>query len=109
MMESRKRGFDRSLFDQKAFAIPVCSGLSGLGKTRLLDEWRTYFALSGIDGACLGVLVMYANGQGVLQDYNEAVKWYTLAAEQGVANAQHNLGVIYHEGHRVRQDYTEAR
>jgi len=26
---------------------------------------------------------MYANGEGVLQDYKEAVKWYRLAAEQG--------------------------
>jgi len=26
---------------------------------------------------------MYGNGQGVIQDYAEAVKWYRLAAEQG--------------------------
>jgi TPR repeat protein len=31
---------------------------------------------------------MYENGQGVLQDYAEAVKWYRLAADQGVAAAQ---------------------
>ena len=27
--------------------------------------------------------VMYDNGQGVQQDYKEAVKWYRKAAEQG--------------------------
>ena len=28
--------------------------------------------------------LMYDNGQGVPQDYAEAVKWYRLAAEQGM-------------------------
>jgi TPR repeat protein len=28
--------------------------------------------------------VMYASGQGVPQDYNEAVKWFIKAAEQGL-------------------------
>jgi uncharacterized protein len=28
---------------------------------------------------------MYDNGDGVIQDYAEAVKWYRLAAEQGNA------------------------
>ena len=35
---------------------------------------------------------MYEHGNGVWEDYNEAVKWYRLAAEQGKANAQYNLG-----------------
>jgi TPR repeat protein len=26
---------------------------------------------------------LYANGQGVLQDYNEAMKWFKLASDQG--------------------------
>ena len=43
MMKSRQNCFVNSVFDQKAFPIPVCNGLSGLGKTRLLDEWPTYF------------------------------------------------------------------
>jgi TPR repeat protein len=32
------------------------------------------------------------NGQGVTQDYTEAVRWYKLAAAQGHASAQNNLG-----------------
>ena len=51
---------------------------------------------------------MYSNGNGVPQDYAEAVKWYRLAAEQGDANAQYNLGVMYHKGKGVPQDYAEA-
>jgi TPR repeat protein len=34
---------------------------------------------------------MYANGQGVPQDYGEAIRWYRKAAEQGFADAQFNL------------------
>ncbi len=30
---------------------------------------------------------MYANGQGVPQDYAEAARWYRMAAEQGDASA----------------------
>ena len=39
--------------------------------------------------------VMYANGQGVPQDYAQAVAWYRKAADQGNAAAQTNLGVMY--------------
>jgi uncharacterized protein len=35
---------------------------------------------------------MYETGQGVAQDYAEAVKWHRKAAEQGDPRAQHNLG-----------------
>ena len=57
--------------------------------------------------------VMYQNGQGVPQDYKEAVKWYRLAAEpdqvnQGVTAAQYYLGWIYQNGQGVPQDYKEA-
>ena len=51
---------------------------------------------------------MYQNGQGVPQDYKEAVKWYLKAAEQGNAIAQNHLGVMYDQGKGVTQDYKEA-
>ena len=38
---------------------------------------------------------MYANGMGVPQDYEEAVRLYRLAADQGDAEAQSNLGWMY--------------
>jgi TPR repeat protein len=44
---------------------------------------------------------MYGNGQGVPQDYKEAVRWFRKAAEQGNANAQCNLGVAYDSGQGV--------
>lgn len=52
--------------------------------------------------------VMYYNGQGVRQDYAEAVKWLRQAAEQGRASAQYSLGNMYRLGYGVRQDYAEA-
>jgi hypothetical protein len=42
--------------------IPVCSGLSGLGKTRMLEEWKRIFDLAEIPNTRLGVLVLYYNG-----------------------------------------------
>ena len=51
---------------------------------------------------------MYAQGQGVAQDYSEAAKWYRLSAEQGQEIAQSNLGNMYDQGQGVPQDYTEA-
>ena len=47
-------------------------------------------------------------GQGVPQDYKEAVKWYRLSAEQGLAQAQNNLGLMYQNGRGVPQDYALA-
>ena len=51
---------------------------------------------------------MYDNGQGVTQDYAEALQWYRKAAEQGVADAQYNLVSMYYDGQGVTQDYVQA-
>ena len=51
---------------------------------------------------------MYANGQGVAQDYAQAVAWYRKAADQGNADAQLNLGVMYANGRGVAQDAVSA-
>ena len=48
------------------------------------------------------------NGQGIPQDYAQAVKWFHLAAEQGLAKAQFNLGLLYDTGHGIAQDYAQA-
>ena len=42
-------------------------------------------ATQGNAGAQYNIGFMYASGQGVTQDYKEAVKWYRLAAAQGDA------------------------
>jgi hypothetical protein len=50
----------------------------------------------------------YRRGQGVPQDYAQAVAWFRQAAEQGHANAQSNLGVAYRTGQGVPQDDAQA-
>ena len=52
--------------------------------------------------------IMYAQGQGVSQDFKEAARWIWKAADQGYSNAQFNLGVIYRDGEGVTQDFEEA-
>ena len=48
--------------------------------------------------------VMYANGQGVEEDNEEAARLIGLAAEQGHVNAQFYLGVMYANGQGVEED-----
>ena len=45
-----------------------------------LREW-TPLAEQGLTAAQYNLGIMYANGQGVLQDYKDAVKWCRLAAK----------------------------
>ena len=51
---------------------------------------------------------MYANGEGVIKDYEKAVEWFKKAAQQGYALAQFNLGVMYAKGDGVTQDMKKA-
>jgi hypothetical protein len=52
--------------------------------------------------------ILYEEGQGVPQDYTQAVFWYRKAAEQGEDYAQYHLGGLYNKGRSVPQDYAEA-
>lgn len=45
--------------------------------------------------------IMYANGNGVLENDETAVEWLTLATEQGFAEAQYELGGMYARGEGV--------
>lgn len=65
-------------------------------------------AEQGDAGAQYDLGLMYDNGQGVAQNYKEAVKWYKHSAEQGHAEAQNALGIVYANGQSVSQDYEEA-
>ena len=51
---------------------------------------------------------MFYVGQGVPQDYIQAVKWYTKAAEQGNADAQYSLGLMCTAGTGVTKNYVQA-
>jgi TPR repeat protein len=65
-------------------------------------------AQDGDPRAQLNLGLMYLKGQGVPQDYGQALQWYRRAADQGDARAQYNLGLMYHQGQGVPQDYSQA-
>jgi TPR repeat protein len=50
----------------------------------------------------------YFRGDGVTQDYGEAMKWMRRAADQGDAEAQYMVGVMYYHGRGVQADSAEA-
>ncbi|MGA2218769.1 MAG: tetratricopeptide repeat protein [Terracidiphilus sp.] len=51
---------------------------------------------------------LYSHGQGVPQDYSEALRWRRKAADQGYADGEVGLGYMYSHGLGVPQDYAEA-
>ena len=56
-------------------------------------------AQQGDTTAMNNIGVMYANGRGVDQDYDEAIKWFRQAARQGNTTAHNNLCQVYiHRG-----------
>jgi len=71
-------------------------------------KWYRLAAEQGKADAQHNLALMYDSGQGVPQDYQEAVRWYRLAAEQGKAKAQYILGLMYADGEGVTQDDQEA-
>ena len=52
-------------------------------------------AQQGDTTAMNNIGVMYENGRGVDQDYDEAIIWFTNAARQGNATARTNLCIVY--------------
>ena len=71
-------------------------------------RWYRKAAAQGHAAAQYNLGVMYGNGWGVPQDYEEAMRWYLKAADQGYAAAQYDLGIIYDNGLGVTQDYVQA-
>lgn len=65
-------------------------------------------AENGDAEAQLTLGIMYDFGQGVPQNYTEALKWYRQSAGKGNAVAQNNLGVMYLNGQGTARDALEA-
>ena len=72
------------------------------------QDWVKGLAEQGHAVAQNNLGEMYRKGDGVLQDYAEAVKWFQLSAGQGISQAQFNLGVMYSKGWGVLRDNAEA-
>ena len=63
----------------------------------------------GDASGCSDLGVLYANGQGVKQDYFKAVELYQKACDGGHASGFYNLGVSYANGQGVKQDKSKAK
>ena len=72
------------------------------------DSVASRMTMDQIAEAQFGLGALHASGQGVPQDYKEAMKWFRLAAEEGNAAAQNHLGLLYENGDGVPKDYVFA-
>ena len=108
---SKARATPRSLVRPRLILFVL---LAALGARWMFGSGRSEFestrakAEQGIAEAQVSLGVMYANGHGVHQDYEEAVKWFRKAAEQGDGPGERSLGQAYADGDGVPQDYEEA-
>jgi len=71
--------------------------------TTALSKWVPLAEQGNVD-AQFYLGLMYANGEGVLENDKTGVQWYTLAAKQGDSYAQYNLGTMYEKGNGVPQN-----
>jgi hypothetical protein len=65
-------------------------------------------ANAGDPAAEVKLAKMYAFGQGVGRDSQEALKWFKKAADQGDPGGQFALGTMYETGRGVQQDLPTA-
>ncbi len=65
-------------------------------------------AKAGDPVAQYDVGVLYAQGDGFVQDYTSAASWFHAAAAQGNLDAEYNLGVLYERGLGVTASAVDA-
>ena len=58
------------------------------------------------DQYALGLMAL--QGDGMQQNYAEAINWFHAAAKQGHTGAELNLGLLYKSGRGVLQDFSRA-
>ena len=59
--------------------------------------------------SCLGLGVLYKDGQGVNQDYQKAAQLFQKACDSGNADCCAILGVFYQDGKGVKQNFSTAK
>jgi TPR repeat protein len=72
-----------------------------------LKEWRP-LAEKGSAAAEFNLGLLFYDGRGVAQDFNEAAQWFERSADRGYAKAQYNLGEMYAVGKGVKRDYVQS-
>lgn len=71
-------------------------------------RWYRKAADAGHVQAQVQVGNMYAEGEGVAQDYAQALRWFRMAAEKGNAEAENDVGMFHLMGMGVKQDPAEG-
>jgi TPR repeat protein len=91
-------------------AADFSAGLSAYQKKdypTAVKEWRP-LAEKGDSPSQFNLGLMYVDGLGVPQDYNQALNWFERSAQQDYAKAQLNLGAMYASGKGIKRDYIQA-
>lgn len=100
-----------------SFLVFLVSVLSAcvpcISAARLKDPYQQVLDLqkqarAGDAGAQYLLGFMYAEGQGVEKNPQEALRWYTKAANQGHVDAQLTVAMIYAEGQGVEKNQQKA-
>jgi TPR repeat protein len=76
----------------------------GEGNYALALQLLNPLAAAGDGYAQYDLGCLYQNGDGVGQDFGQAVMWFAAAADRGVSAAQAVLGVLYSRGVGVPQN-----
>lgn len=69
--------------------------------------WKLWAERDHVDAA-YNLAMVHQYGDGVPQDFAQAMHWYRFAAERGDRVSQFQLGSMYHRGEGVAADETEA-
>lgn len=72
-----------------------------------LSIWRP-LAEQGDARAQNNLGILFRNGEGLVQDFEQARAWLLRSAAQGHAQAQYSLGMMYDSGYGVAQNDAEA-
>jgi anti-anti-sigma factor len=100
---------ERAIADFR-FSQESGDAIAGTGADAGLQDADSYRGAAGGGDAAAQYRLgkCYEVGQGVQQDFGEAIAWYRKASDQGHAEAQHALANAYAYGVQVPQDYDEA-
>ncbi len=92
------------------YADPFRDGIVAYQKKQYQQALEAWLPLAESGHVLAQTLVgsMYAYGEGVEKNDNEALKWLSLAANTGSAQAQYNLAILYEKGFGVSANKEQA-
>lgn len=99
-----------SLLNAPVLAIDAETGARHAAKGDFRTAYNIWkvFAEEGDSMSQFYLGVLYEKGNGIEQEYSQALFWYIKSAGQGVARAHYNIGNMFFNGRGVSQDYQEA-